>query len=175
MAPIAEADTQPAVQTQPPPPTHPDRLKVIRSSKPFGSGAVSLIDLPAGSLFAKITTATPGVKAYTSVQTGPDSHIELNSDLVFCNHSCTPSLNFDMSKMEVRVVDDRDLHVGDALTFFYPSTEWDMDQPFHCNCGAGENVCKGWISGAKNMSRAELKGYWLNPHIEEMLKQRDGQ
>lgn len=175
MAPIADADTQPAVQTQPPPPSHPGLIKVIRSSKPFGSGAVSLVDLPPGALFAKITTATPGTKAYTTVQTGPDTHVELNSDLVFCNHSCRPSLNFDMSRMEVRVVDDRPLRVGDALTFFYPSTEWDMAQPFNCNCGAGEGVCKGWISGAKNMSRDELKGYWLNPHIEEMLNRRDAQ
>lgn len=155
------------------PPTHPDRLQVVRSSKAFASGAVSLVDLPAGAVFAPITTATPGPKAWTSVQTGRDSHIELNSDLVFCNHSCTPSLNFDMHKMEVRVVDDRPLKKGDALTFFYPSSEWEMDQPFVCTCGAGEGICIGSIAGAKNMSRDTLGRYWLNPHIEELLQERD--
>ncbi|KAJ5223901.1 hypothetical protein N7468_008443 [Penicillium chermesinum] len=152
------------------PPTHPDRLRVERSTKAFGSGAYSLIDLPAGALFAKITTATPGKKAYTSVQTGADTHIELNSDLVFCNHSCAPSLVFDMSRMEVRVIDERPLKAGDALTFFYPSTEWDMDQPFHCTCGAEE--CRGWISGAKDMPRDVLKQYWLNPHIAALLNEQ---
>lgn len=117
-----------AVRNDFPPPSHPDRLYVNRSAKAFGSGAYSRIDLPAGALFAKINTATPGRKAYTTVQTGPDSHIELNSDLVYCNHSCAPSLVFDMARMEVRVVGDRPLKNGDALTFFYPSTEWDMDQ-----------------------------------------------
>jgi hypothetical protein len=39
-----------------------DRLHVERSSKAFGSRAVSLIDLPAGSLFLKITKATPATK-----------------------------------------------------------------------------------------------------------------
>jgi hypothetical protein len=155
-----------------PAPTHPDRLRVDRSTKAFGSGAISLVDLPAGALFAKITTATTGKKAYTSVQTGPDSHIELNSDLVYCNHSCAPSLVFDMGRMEVRVADDRPLKTGDALTFFYPSTEWEMDQPFQCTCGAGDGVCRGWISGAKTMSNEELAGYWLNGHIEELLSQR---
>ncbi|KAJ5112781.1 hypothetical protein N7532_000826 [Penicillium argentinense] len=153
-----------------PAPTHPDRLHVNRSSKAFGSGAESLVDLPAGALFAKITTATPGVKAYTSVQTGPDTHIELNSDLVYCNHSCAPSLVFDMSRMEVRVVDDRPLHKGDALTFFYPSTEWEMDQPFQCTCGAAE--CRGWISGAQSMAPEVLDEYWLNPHIAGLLNER---
>ena len=154
-----------------PPPTHPDCLRVERSTKAFASGAYSLVDLPAGALFAKITTATPGKKAYTSVQTGRDTHIELNSDLVYCNHSCAPSLVFDMGRMEVRVVDDRPLKAGDALTFFYPSTEWDMDQAFQCTCGAGDGICRGWISGAKDMSD-KLNGYWLNDHISELLNEK---
>ncbi|KAE9983469.1 hypothetical protein EG327_005459 [Venturia inaequalis] len=79
-----------------------DRLFVERSEKAFASRSISLINLPPNSLFLKITLATPSTKAYTSVQTGPDSHIELNSDIVFINHSCQPSLVFDMDKMEVR-------------------------------------------------------------------------
>ncbi|KKK25502.1 hypothetical protein ARAM_002060 [Aspergillus rambellii] len=175
MAPIAveqPTTTTPSIPSHPPA-THPGLIRVIRSPKAFASGAVSEVALPAGAVLAKITTATPGTKAYTSVQTGRDTHIELNSDLVFCNHSCAPSLNFDMHRMEVRVVDDRPLAIGDALTFFYPSSEWDMDQAFQCTCGAGEK-CRGWIQGAKSLSREQLAGYWLNPHIEEMLQEREG-
>jgi hypothetical protein len=171
MAPSADPVPVPTLANFPPP-THPECLRVNRSTKAFASGAYSLVDLPAGAVFAKITTATPGKKAYTSVQTGRDTHIELNSDLVYCNHSCTPSLVFDMARMEVRVVDDRPLKTGDALTFFYPSTEWDMDQAFQCTCGAGEGVCRGYISGAKNMSSDQLKGYWLNDHISELLNEK---
>ncbi|KAL2819724.1 D-isomer specific 2-hydroxyacid dehydrogenase [Aspergillus granulosus] len=173
MAPIAvQEPPSPSPTTLSPPATHPGLVRVVRSAKAFASGAYSEVSLPAGSLFAKITTATPGTKAYTSVQTGRDSHIELNSDLVFCNHSCTPSLNFDMHRMEVRVVEERPLNAGDALTFFYPSSEWEMDQPFQCTCGSGDK-CKGLIEGAKKMSRRDLEGYWLNPHIEELLRERD--
>lgn len=75
-----------------------------------------------------------------------------------------------MSRMEVRVVDDKPLHKGDALTFFYPSTEWEMDQPFQCICGSEE--CRGWISGAKTMEPAVLEEYWLNPHIAGLLNER---
>lgn len=170
--PIAVQPTEPPTTATASPPTHPGLLRVVRSPKAFASGAISEVSLPAGAVFAKITTATPGKKAYTSVQTGRDSHIELNSDLVFCNHSCEPSLNFDMARMEVRVVDDRPLKVGDALTFFYPSSEWEMDQAFECTCGA--QGCKRVIEGAKGMSREVLQGYWLNAHIEELLKERDG-
>lgn len=171
MAPSADPlPAVPALGKETAAPTHPDRLNVIRSTKAFSSGAYSLVDLPAGAVFAKITTATPGKKAYTSVQTGLDTHIELNSDLVYCNHSCAPSLVFDMSRMEVRVIDDKPLKVGEALTFFYPSTEWDMDQPFQCTCGA--NDCRGWISGAKDMPLDVLGEYWLNPHIAGLLNDR---
>lgn len=149
-------------------PSHPETLEVVKGA-PFASYARSLVALPAGALFSKITTAVPAPqKTYTSVQTGPGLNIELCSDLVYCNHSCSPSLEFDMSKFEVRVSRDRPLSVGDELTFFYPSTEWDMVQPFNCNCGS--QGCLGLISGSKDMDASVLSQYWLNPHIQELME-----
>lgn len=150
-------------------PSHPDRLLVTKG-KPFAAKAISLISLPAGSHFAHIVTATKAAqKTYATVQTSSTSSIELNSDLVYCNHSCQPSLVFDMEKFQVRVADDRPIEIGDELTFFYPSTEWDMVQPFRCICAAPEGVCHGWISGARDMDRAGLTRYWLNRHVHEQL------
>jgi len=40
------------------------------------------------------------------------------------------------------VVAARDLAADDELTFFYPSTEWSMAEPFDCWCGA-ERVRRG--------------------------------
>lgn len=136
----------------------------------FESRAVSLVSVPAGAVFTRILTATPATVAYSSVQTSATEHIELNSDLVFVNHSCDPSLEFDMAAMEVRVVKGRDLRKGDELTFFYPSSEWDMAQPFQCRCGTAR--CIGWVDGAGNLADSVLKGYWLNGHIEQMLEEK---
>jgi hypothetical protein len=47
------------------------------------------------------------------------------------------------------------LRIGEELTFFYPSTEWDMDQGFSCFCGS--KACLGYISGAKHMDAAQLE------------------
>lgn len=77
-----------------------------------------------------------------------------------------------MGRMEVRVARDRDLKEGDPLTFFYPSTEWEMAQPFRCECGAGEGRCKGWIKGAGWMDGRGLEGYWLNGHVVERLREK---
>jgi hypothetical protein len=150
-----------------------ERLTVHRSPLAFSSAALSLVSLPRGSVFFPLTGLTSvSEPAYTSVQSGPNSHIELNSDLVYCNHSCSPTLEFDMSQLVVRVARDRDLRAGDPLTFWYPSTEWKMAQPFECSCGT--SACKGWITGAGEMDEGVVTGYWLNPHIEALLDEKAG-
>jgi hypothetical protein len=65
---------------------------------------------------------------------------------------------------------DEGLKAGDELTFFYPSTEWEMAQPFECLCKNAE--CRGTISGAMDMPVDVLSEYWLNPHIEELLQEQ---
>jgi hypothetical protein len=135
------------------------------------------VDLKAGQLIAYITTHTPLKKpAWSSVQTGPNSHIELNSPMLYINHSCSPNVepvptagDYGVAG-ELRVVADRDLKAGDDLSFFYPSTEWDMGKPFECLCDAPKDICLGMISGAKGVDREVLKKYQVNPHILEMLK-----
>ena len=69
-------------------PSHPDRIKVtFTGGDNFNSYALSTADLPAGALFAKMDSATEAPeKSYSTVQT-PNGHIELNSDLLYCNHS----------------------------------------------------------------------------------------
>ncbi|CAI6332069.1 unnamed protein product [Periconia digitata] len=152
----------------------PDLTRLLRVNHVPGSYtsyATSLVALPAGAVFARITSPTPASPAYSTVQASRDLHIELNSDLLYINHSCRPSLVFDMEKWEVRVSEDLEggLKVGDLLTFFYPSTEWAMAQKFECTCE--EKTCLGWIGGAKEMDGAVLKGYRLNSHIEALLRE----
>jgi hypothetical protein len=147
-------------------------LHVEHQPGSYASRSVSLVTLPPGALFARITNPTPASCAYSSVQASRDLHIELNCDLVYINHSCRPTLVFDMARWEIRVNSELDsgLKSGDELTFFYPSTEWDMAQPFDCHCRQVE--CRGRISGAKDMTESVLRKYWLNPHIEDLLMEK---
>lgn len=46
-----------------------------------------------------------------------------------------------------------------------------MAQPFDCLCGTPS--CRGRIAGARDMTRAQLDGLWLNGHIRELLEERD--
>ena len=47
-------------------------------------------------------------------------------------------------------------------------TEWDMQQPFNCHCGARN--CLKAIKGAAHLSPAQLKKYRLSNFVLEQLK-----
>jgi len=81
------------------------------------------------------------------------------------NHSCAPTAILDTTKMEVRAT--MPIPAGTPVTFFYPSTEWEMAQPFDCFCRSKE--CLGAISGAKDIPRQVLRKYFLNQHIKQEL------
>lgn len=73
--------------------------------------------------------------------------------------------------MEVRVSRDRELREGDMLSFFYPSTEWEMDRGFGCLCG--EEGCVGEVKGAKDMQRQELERWFVNGYIWELKEEQE--
>ncbi|MEM9484229.1 MAG: SET domain-containing protein, partial [Cyanobacteria bacterium P01_F01_bin.116] len=63
----------------------------------------------------------------------------------------------------------RPIPMGAHITFFYPSTEWDMSDAFTCLCGSER--CLGKIQGAKHLPTDILNRYELSRHIRR-LKQR---
>ncbi|KAG9324676.1 hypothetical protein KVV02_000353 [Mortierella alpina] len=152
-------------------PTHPELFEVVHAEGSFNSQLVACMDYKRGQVICDIQGTTPGPKKYTTVQVSRDLHIELNSDLVYLNHSCNPSVSFDTDKMQV--IAHVDIMKGEPLTFFYPSSEWEMDQPFPCWCGA-EKCCKS-IQGAKFLPTDVMDRYFVCSHIQELLKERDAQ
>ncbi|KAF6753054.1 hypothetical protein DFP72DRAFT_435448 [Ephemerocybe angulata] len=157
-------------------PTH-QGLVVKFAPGDFRSALVATRAYQPGELVAKLEGLTKGPKRYTSVQCGPgpEDHVELNSDLVYINHSCDPNIAFDLSSPDPRnwhLRTLRGIKSGEPLGFFYPSTEWDMDQPFKCECGS--KSCVGTVKGAKHLSLRQLASrLWVNPYILELVSERD--
>ncbi|KAI9739483.1 MAG: hypothetical protein M1818_005171 [Claussenomyces sp. TS43310] len=142
-------------------PSHPEIQQVIINEAAFTSKSLSKVALPPFGLFAKMTfppCSPADTPSYSTVQMGPDTHLHLNSDLIF-----------DMPTLSI-LAGPRGLRPGDELTFFYPSTEWSMAQGFDCLCGA--QTCRGRIEGAATMRPEHLEGLWLNGYIREMLAQK---
>ncbi|KAF2179567.1 hypothetical protein K469DRAFT_798569, partial [Zopfia rhizophila CBS 207.26] len=134
-------------------------VQIEHLSGSFASSSVSLVDLLASALFARITNPTPASYAYSSVQASRN-HIEVNCDLVYINHSCPAYARI---RYDTMVSQTESGATRDELTFFYQSTEWDMAQPFDCRCQ--EECCEGWISEAKDMPEDIFRKCWLNSHI----------
>lgn len=106
---------------------------------------------------------------YLTVQVDVDKHIMLQPEhLQYINHSCDPNVFFDTYKMQVIAL--KPIAEGDEMTFFYPSTEWDMIQPFKCFCG--NSKCLGEIRGAAHINPAQLQTYTLTRFIQQQLHDR---
>ena len=112
---------------------------------------------------------TQSYATYLTVQTATDKHITLLPEfLQYINHSCAPNVFFDTTTMELVCL--QPMQAGDELCFFYPSAEWEMAQPFVCNCGSTD--CIQLINGASHLSVATLSKYKLTDFIRQQVKQQ---
>ncbi len=149
-------------------PQFPDLLKVEFGNEEFSSKLTVLKPFKRGESICRATQATfHAQKRWTSVQVDVDSHIELNSELVYMNHSCDPSVRIDCST--ITIVALKDLQAGDEVTFFYPSTEWEMAQPFECWCKSP--FCLGLVRGAKFIPKDQLQHYPIEKHIMKLFEE----
>lgn len=106
--------------------------------------------------------------ARLTLQASEQEHIELSpSPLTFTNHSCDPNAYFDVERWELIAL--RPIAAGDAITSFYPATEWTMASPFGCVCGSPR--CLGRIAGASQLPEQALQGQRLTPHITRLLRE----
>ena len=106
---------------------------------------------------------------YLTVQVGIDKHITLRPEfLQYINHSCDPNVFFDTTSMKLVCL--KPIEAGEEFTFFYPSTEWDMAQPFVCQCNSAN--CLQLIQGARYISTETLKQYRLTDFIQEQLHRK---
>ena len=106
---------------------------------------------------------------YLTVQVDVDKHILLSPEhLQYINHSCDPNVFFDTHTMKIVAL--KPIAEGDEMTFFYPSTEWHMAQPFTCFCGSSK--CLREISGAAHIPVEILRTYKLTRFIQQQLHER---
>ena len=107
--------------------------------------------------------------SYLTVQLNSNEHIYLQpSFLQYINHSCSPNIFFDTSSL--KVVSLKMIKEGDELCYFYPSTEWEMAQPFQCVCGAAD--CLSYINGASHLSEDAAHRYRFSEFILQQLKNK---
>lgn len=76
-------------------PSHPHVQEVVVNEAEFFTKSYSRVALAPFSVFSKLSfppCTSADEPTYATVQTGKNSHLNLNSDLLYINHSCEPSL-----------------------------------------------------------------------------------
>lgn len=123
-----------------------------------------------GEVIAEFWAGTIAAEpTYLTVQVDVGKHITLQPEfLQYINHSCDPNVFFDTTLMQLVAL--KELNPGDEMTFFYPSTEWQMTQSFNCYCGSPN--CLGDIRGAAYLSEDITKQYRFTDFIQQQLAKR---
>ena len=132
-----------------------DKYKSLTTKRAYKKGEI-ICPIPTESLYNKPNRFT--------VQVGRERHVEVK-ELSSINHSCNPNTFLDTTRMLVFAA--RDVAAGEELTFFYPSTEWEMSSPFICLCGATN--CIHVVAGARFLPLSTLENHFLNRHIRELM------
>ena len=132
-----------------------NKFRSLVTKQSYAKGEV-ICEIPTEKLFEKANRYT--------VQISQDKHTEVGK-LSALNHSCDPNVILDTENL--LMVARRDIAKGEELSFFYPSTEWEMDAPFICLCGASN--CIHVVAGARFLPLSTLENHYLNRHIREMM------
>jgi hypothetical protein len=139
------------------------------------AGARSLVAARAFAANATICAVSWGpsspVPTRWTLQIGDEQHAEpLPGALHYANHSCDPNIVFDLERDVVRAI--RNIPARAELSFFYPSTEWSMAEPFRCDCTAPG--CIGVVAGASGLDPSTLARHELSPVIRDPALRRAG-
>ncbi len=132
-----------------------NKFRSLITKQAYTRGEI-ICEIPTEKLFDKANRYT--------VQISQDKHTEVGK-LSALNHSCDPNVILDTERL--MMVARRDIEKGEELSFFYPSTEWEMDAPFICLCGASN--CIHVVAGARFLPLSTLETHYLNRHIREMM------
>lgn len=120
-----------------------------------------LADFSAGTFSSEPT--------YLTVQVAEGKHITLQPEfLQYINHSCEPNVFFDTTLMQLVAL--KEIPAETELVFFYPSSEWEMTQSFHCFCGCTN--CLGEIKGAAFLTKEAISYYRFTDYIQSRLAKK---
>ena len=155
----------------------PPAFRVAVVGAPGSYGVIATAPFAAGDVLFRVEGMTTDHPSRYSVQIDDQRHIEVEPDTPldemparypwrFVNHSCDPSAVLVGS--EFRAL--RAIAVGEAVTYNYNTTEFDMAVPFRCHCGA--EACVERISGFAHLAgpaQTRLRP-WLAPHLRRRLQ-----
>lgn len=139
--------------------------------RPCGSGQAlfAAADIAAGErLLALAPVFVSAIGRYTIQIDGERHQAGTDEADDFMNHSCEPSARLDFETLEVLAL--RPIAAGELVTFNYLSSEWDMAEPFACECGS--SGCVGTIRGFRHLDADQRRAlmHLASPYLRGRLE-----
>ncbi len=132
-----------------------NKFRTLVTKQSYKKGEV-ICSIPSENIVDKPTRFT--------VQIAKNKHTHVGK-LAALNHSCDPNVILDTENM--LMIARRNIEKGEELSFFYPATEWEMQAPFICLCGAAN--CIHVVAGARFLPLSTLEMHYLSKHVREAV------
>jgi len=158
------------------PTTTPPKSRVKVVGAPQGYGLVATEPIAEGEALWPVEGVTTDRASRYSIQVDDGTHIDVVPGMSeeerrvrypwrFINHSCAPNTVL-RGRWFVAL---KSIGVNESVTYDYNTTEFDLADPFECQCG--ESRCIGSISGFKHLSLDEQERLrpWLADHLRRVL------
>ncbi len=141
-------------------------LKIIPDSDARGTKLIAAKPFAADEVIFQFSTVRRhSYPTYRTIQVDHNLHIEQDT-LAHLNHSCRPNTRFNSDVSALIALCN--IEKGEELTYFYPSTEWEMVRPFKCLCRSDN--CIGQIVGARSLEAATWQHYEFSAFIRQMFR-----
>eukprot|EP00736_Rhodelphis_marinus_P008156 Rmarinus@m.29700 len=134
-----------------------------------GRGNFACRDFALGDIVDTVGGEVASEPSTYTLQIDEDTHLLCTTEFRFTNHACKPNTYIDLSNRSNIVVRALcPIQSGEALTFDYCTTEWDMAEKFDCQCGA--TTCRGSVQGFRHLTPQQRDA--LGPHVAPYLWER---
>lgn len=153
-----------------PPTVQSHDLAVVHYAQ--GAHVVAPREFLAGEPLLQVEGVLTTVPRRYSLQVSATEHVDVPGGLTaeaqregflwsFLDHACEPNAMF----RGPQLVALRSIRKGEAISFHYATTEWDMAEPFLCHCGS--TCCAGQIRGFRWLTDKERQRLrpWLAAHL----------
>ena len=161
-------------------PRDPAHTALAIGSKDGQLCAIAARAYEAGEEIVRLTGQVVTRPTRYSVQVAVDEHVDPPSgagleEMIgahtwrYMNHSCEPNTAFRGRTLYAL----QRIAPGDEVRFHYAATEYEMAEPFHCRCGAGQ--CVGSLQGYRSLPAQQRQriARFAQPHVLEAAARDD--
>jgi uncharacterized protein len=125
---------------------------VVFKDELAGRGVIAYRAFRKGEIIARMAGHIVNEIRQHTLQLTPETHLFDPYFSGYFLHSCSPNISLNMVDLTVTALED--IPANSFLYMDYAETEDVLFRQFPCSCGA--TICRGWITGRKEMLNAEV-------------------